>query len=95
MLHIVSRTYRTIAFRKAAEGYRWIGEQETFTGPHEYTTVDGTFKEEIVLTYEIEHLSGVPLNQLHISYQGGNHLLSWPHVLTLPEARSTLKEWGY
>ena len=64
MLHIVSKTYRTIAFRKDALAYRWIGEQETFSGPHKYTTVDGTFNEEIVLTYEVEHLSGVPLNRL-------------------------------
>ena len=56
MLHIVSKTYRTIAFRKDALAYRWIGEQETFSGPHKYTTVDGTFNEEIVLTYEVEHL---------------------------------------
>jgi hypothetical protein len=95
MLHISSKTYRTIAFRKDPQGYRWIGEQETFTGPHEYTTVDGTFKEEIVLTYEIEHISGVPLNQLHIAYQGDDRRLSWPHVLTLTEARSILKAWGY
>lgn len=95
MLHISSKTYRTIAFRRDSQGYRWIGEQETFTGPHEYTTVDGTFKEEIVLTYESEHISGVPLNKLDISYQGDDRRLSWPHVVTLPEARSALQDWGY
>ncbi len=67
MLHIASRTYRTIAFRRDGQGYRWIGEQETFTGPHKYTTVDGTFNEEIVLTYEVEHVSGPPLNLPNIS----------------------------
>ena len=95
MLHISSKTYRTIAFRKEGQGYRWIGEQETFTGPHEYTSVDGTFKETIVLTYEIEHISGSPLNQLYISYHGDDSRLSWPHVLTLSETRSVLKLWGY
>jgi hypothetical protein len=95
MLHITSRTYRTIAFRRDAAGYRWIGEQETFMGPHKYETVDGTFNEEIVLTYDVEHISGVPLNRLDIAYHGDDSHLSWPHVLTLAEARSVLKRWGY
>ena len=54
MLHIYSKTSRTIAFRKINGGYRWIGEQETFQGPKQYTTVDGTFNECVMLTYEIE-----------------------------------------
>jgi hypothetical protein len=95
MLHITSRTYRTIAFKRNAAGYRWIGEQETFTGPHKYETVDGTFNEEIVLTYEIEHVSGAPLNRLYISYHGDDPRLSWPRVLALADARSVLKQWGY
>lgn len=95
MLHIVSRTYRTIAFKRDTSGYRWIGEQEAFEGPHKYTTVDGTFNEEIVLTYEVEHVSGAPLNRLYISYHGDDRRLSWPRALTLDDARSTLKEWGY
>jgi len=95
MLHIISRTHRTIAFRRDANGYRWIGEQEAFEGPHKYLTVDGTFQEEIVLTYEVEHVSGAPLNRLDISYHGDDPRLSWPRVLTLDDARSTLKAWGY
>src|SRR5262249_24997992 len=37
MLHIYSKTSRTIAFRKIKNGYQWIGEQEIFEGPKKYT----------------------------------------------------------
>ena len=73
MLHIYSRTSRTIAFRKIDKGYRWIGEQESFQGPKQYTTVDGTFYESISLTYDIEKVSGYPINRLNISYWGKTH----------------------
>jgi hypothetical protein len=95
MLHISSRTFRTMAFRRDGAGYRWIGEQETFRGPREYETPDGKFKEEIVLTYESEHISGAPLNQLFIQYHGDDPRLAWPHTVTLAQAQAVLKEWGY
>ena len=60
-------------------------------GPHEYTTVDGTFSEAIVRT--IEHISGAPLNRLQISYYGDDRRLSWPRVLTLADTRSVLQKW--
>jgi len=47
MLHITTKTYRTIAFRRTSAGYEWIGEQEVFQGPKRYKTVDGTFNEAI------------------------------------------------
>ena len=70
MLHIYSRTSRTISFRRVGDGYRWTGEQESFQGPKQYTTVDGTFYESIVLTYEIEQISGYPTNRLNVTYLG-------------------------
>jgi hypothetical protein len=36
MLHISGKTSHTIAFRKGATGYAWIGEQEIFQGPKQY-----------------------------------------------------------
>src|ERR1039457_7348521 len=33
MLHFYGDTSRTIAFRKIPSGYKWIEEQEIFTGP--------------------------------------------------------------
>ena len=42
MLHLGGKTIRTIAFRKNAAGFLWIGEQEVFEGPKMYKSVDGT-----------------------------------------------------
>lgn len=95
MLHIYGRTSRTIAFRRTKDGYRWIGDQETFTGPREYKSVDGVFREELCLTYEVEHISGFPINRLNISYRGEDPRLAWPREPTLEEVRPVLKEWGY
>lgn len=94
MLHIYSKTSRTIAFRKDGNNYRWIGEQETFQGPKQYTSVDGTFYETICLNYDIEPVSGFPINQLGISYFGEDPRLK-KSTLTLEEIKPILKEWGY
>ena len=57
MLHLEGRTTRTIAFRKNASGYCWIGEQETFQGPKTFKTPDGTFHEMIVLSCDDPRLA--------------------------------------
>jgi len=95
MLHIESKTSRTIAVRKAGDGYRWTGEQEIFQGPKKYESVDGTFYEEITLTYEIESISGFPPNQLDVVYSGEDPRLEFPKKLTLAIVKPILKEWGY
>lgn len=95
MLHIASKTSRTIAFRKTHDGYRWIGGQEIFQGPKKYTTVDGTFYEEICLNYDIEPISGFPTNQLAVSYSGEDPRLAHPLKLTLQDVQPILKEWNY
>jgi hypothetical protein len=35
-----------------------------------FKTVDGTFHEQVALTFETEHVSGVPLNRLNVTYDG-------------------------
>ena len=70
MLHFYGDTDRTIAFRKTPSGYRWIEEQEAFTGPNLYTNVDGVFYEKIFLTYCIESAAGFPTNKLNVQYWG-------------------------
>lgn len=95
MLHIHAKTSRTIAFRKTDKGYRWIGEQEIFQGPKKYTTEDGTLFEQICFTYEIEKVSGYPLNELSISYSGEDSRLRDKRALTLNEVGPILKEWNY
>ena len=95
MIHISSKTSRTIAFRIKGGSYRWIGDQEIFEGPKEYKTVDGTFHEHICLTYEIESVSGYPTNRLNIAYFGEDPRMADRRALTLEEIRPVLTEWGY
>jgi hypothetical protein len=95
MLHVYGRTSKTIAFRRSDDGHEWIGEQEIFKGPAEYTTVDGTFNEQIVITYERVHISGAPLNTVSVSYMGEEPDLAWPKELSLDIVRPWLRKWGY
>jgi hypothetical protein len=95
MLHISGKTSRTMAFRKSLDGYNWIGEQEIFKGPNEYKTVDGTFKEQVCLTYEIEKISGFPQNRLNITYAGEDPRLAGRQNLSLVDVKPILKEWSY
>jgi hypothetical protein len=95
MLHITTKTVRTIAFRKENGNYLWIGEQESFDGPKKYKTVDGVFNEAVVLTYETQSISGYPLNQLNVTYRGEDPRLAGRNNLTLAVVKPILKEWGY
>lgn len=95
MLHITTKTVRTIAFRKENGNYVWIGEQETFEGPKKYKTVDGIFNEAITLTYETQSISGYTPNQLNVTYRGEDPRLAGRNNLTLAVVKPILKEWGY
>lgn len=75
-----------------ASGYEWIGEQEIHTGPRTYSSVDGTFKEQISITYEIQHVSGAPLNQVSVHYYGDDPRLAH-RTLTLTDVKPILQEW--
>ena len=95
MLHITTKTVRTIAFRKENGNYVWVGDQETFEGPKKYKTVDGVFNEAITLTYETQSISGSPLKQLNVTYRGEDPRLEGRNNLTLTGVKPILKEWGY
>jgi hypothetical protein len=95
MLHVYKKTSRTVAFKRAADGYEWIGEQETFKGPKEYTSVDGTFNEAITITYDRVPISGFPINTIAINYRGEEPELASPRLLSLDVVRPWLKKWGY
>ena len=95
MIHIYAKTSRTIAFRKTLTGYQWIHERETFRGPNQYTSVDGTFYEQIVLTFEIERIAGVDTNVLSVSYWGEDTRLETRKGLELHDVKPRLEEWGY
>ena len=93
MLHIYADTSRTVAFRKTPDGYRWIAEQELYYGPKQFTTVDGTFQEYLVVEYQIERVNGIPTNQIHISYMGEDTRLANRSDLTLSFIKPFLEEW--
>jgi hypothetical protein len=97
MLHIYGRTSRTIAFRKTESGFRWIGEQEIYTGPHTYDSVDGKYREQMTVTYKGEQVAmhGHPLKRLVITYHGEDSRLRHLRGLTWDEVRPILREWGY
>lgn len=95
MLHIYHHTSRTIAFKKKDDSFIWIGEQEVFKGPGEHETPDGLFNERIVLTYDIEEISGYPTNILNISYAGEDSRLMSNRGLTLDDILPILEEWKY
>ena len=93
MLHVYGDTSRTIAFRKIESGYRWIFEQETYKGPKWYQTVDGTFRESMLIEYQTERIDGVPTNQLHIRYTGSDTNLT-DRELMLADVRPILEKWS-
>ena len=93
MLHIYAGTSRTVDFKKVGNSYVWIGEQEIHTGPGTYTTPDGTFNEQITITYETAPVSGFPMNKINVSYDGNDPVLSSKPNLTLKDVSPTLKKW--
>jgi len=93
ILHIDYKTSRTIAFRKKGDEYIWIGEQEIHMGPRRYTTADGTINEKIIINYDIEPISGFPLNEISVVYDGPDSLLSWRHKLRLVDVDSIIAQW--
>lgn len=97
MLHIGGKPSRTVAFKRTNGGYEWIGEQETFEGPRRYESPDGTFNEEITITYDRVPISGFPVNTVSIVYSGEEPALAWPQHpnLSLQDVRPWLKRWGY
>lgn len=95
MLHIDGKTSRTVAFKRTAQGYEWIGEQEILKGPATYETPDGRFNESITITFERAAISGFPMNRVNVLYAGEDPALSRMDELTLQDAEPWLKKWGY
>jgi hypothetical protein len=95
MLHVSGKTSRTVAFKRTDDGYEWIGEQETFEGPHTYKSVDGTFSEAITITYNRVAGSGSPVDTVAVIYSGEDPELAWPKQLSLNVVRPWLTKWGY
>jgi hypothetical protein len=93
MLHVYGDTSRTIGFRKEGDGYRWISEQEIHTGPKWQQTIDGNFRERIVVEYQTERVNGIPLNELQIVYSGDDPEIKSIEKLTLVDAQGIFARW--
>jgi len=95
MLHIDGKTSRTVAFKRTAQGYEWIGEQEILKGPATYETPDGTFNESITITFERVPVTGFPMNRVNVLYAGNDPTLLRIDELTLQDIQPWLNKWGY
>jgi hypothetical protein len=95
MLHIGGRTTRTISFKREADGFRWTGEQEIYTGPNKYQTPDGSFFETISFTYELLPVAHYRTNHLNVQYSGDDARLDRWGDLKVEAVLPVLKEWGY
>jgi hypothetical protein len=94
MLHVYQNiSSRTIAFKEDNGKYVWIGEQETFTGPKSYETVDGNFKETLTLNYETQNISGHRTDTLDVQYGGPDNLCSYPCAIPISDIKSLIKTW--
>lgn len=57
--------------------------------------MDGTFHEQIVVTYDIESVSGHAINKLHVEYWGEDPRLAAHHQrLALERVRPIVDEWS-
>ena len=95
MLQVDGITSRAIFFRKTPNGFKWIGEQEDYTGPKLYTTPDGTFNESLAVHYQNEPVDGSPTDRTNITYYGEDTRLVRHDDLTLEYITPILTEWGY
>lgn len=94
MLHIYAKhQQRTIAFRRVNGAMEWIHEQVVVDGPRQHTTIDGTFAEQIVFTYETSRVADYRLNRLNISYDGPDRNLDKRIDLTAADVKPLLDLW--
>ena len=87
---------RTVSFQFVRNRYQWTGEQETWTGPRQYTLPDGsTTHETISISYAAQPGFGAGvINTLQIEYAGDDPRLSGRQNLGLKDIQPVLKQWG-
>ncbi len=87
---------RTVSFKLVNNKYQWIGEQETWIGPGQYTLPDGSSThEQISISYATQPGLGAGItNTLQIMYEGNDPRLSGKDNLTLKDIQPVLKSWG-
>jgi hypothetical protein len=90
---VYAESMHTIFLRREGLGYVWLGENETFTGPHVMATDIGDFTEQIQIVYNTPSLSGKPEPTYVILYRGEDPRLTEPDPLTLVDIAPVLAEW--
>lgn len=69
-LHIYGAPERILLFRPGPQGYRWIAEEEIYSGPKIWQTVAGDAREQLVVQYQLERVKDFPTNRTCIQYLG-------------------------
>jgi hypothetical protein len=88
-----------IQFKRTGNGYVWIFEQESFTGPEKWVDSDAaTWEETIMLQYQTEQIDGGPVNDLMVDYTGHdprltNHSQNWYLSNNVQVVQPVLDEW--
>ncbi len=82
---------RLVHFRKTPDGYRWIGEMESYEAPGAEESGPAP-RERITISYQVEPVGKGPTNQLHVAYYGSDTKLAG-RTLTLEDVRPVLAEW--
>jgi hypothetical protein len=96
MLHIDrGNLSRTIAFIVRDGQPSWSGEQEIHHGPREYTNVDGTHREYLVVSYSTVKGSGTPEGG-YVDYRGPDvdlEMRATQRRLSADDARRIWETW--
>ena len=96
MLHIErANVSRTVAFLLRGDTPEWSGEQEIHYSEREFTTVDGTGQEHLVLSFSTVKGSGVPKGG-YVSYWGPDQVLrqrSMQNQIPVSEVHTIWATW--
>jgi hypothetical protein len=95
MLHIDrGNVTRTVDFLVRGGQPVWSGEQEIHYGPREYTTVDGTHRESLVISYSTVQGSGNPVGWGFYSGPDAELTMrSFRKLLSVEDARRIWETW--
>jgi hypothetical protein len=86
-----SYTSWDVYFERKGDIYQWIGEKETYAGPHRYENIYIHYTTKQGWPY-VTRRGDVPPNTLVVEYRGEDSRLTKPN-LTLEDVRPILSEW--
>lgn len=93
-LHLLDRSVdRTVFFRESLDGYQWLGEMEWYTAPGQSGSWGNPPSEFIFVTYQIEPINDVPIQQLVIRHIRDGSSVSYPQELIREDIDPILQQW--